>query len=349
MTSRTIRAFAAAAVLAVLSPALPADAQDGGANFFERMFGRPERPMPPETTGQVPQPSADYVLQIERLEAQVRQLTGEVEQLQHRNRQLEAQIRQLEGARSAPQASPAPARGSGPLPAPAPGPSSPARKADVFDPTQNPDAPGAPRPLGGGVMQPPPVIPADPPTGIAGGRAPGAPLDLSTLAAGLGSGTGDPGRSAEAGALPPPPSRNLSATGAVAAVAPPSDSPKDHFDLAYGYLLRKDYALAEDAFEAFLKKFPKDRRAGDARYWLGESQFQRQRYDAAASNFLDLSTKNGNHPKAPEALLRLGQSLAALNQKEMACATLAEVGRKYPRAPNSVKQGVEREQKRVRC
>ena len=33
----------------------------------------------------------------------------------------------------------------------------------------------------------------------------------------------------------------------------------------------------------------------------------------------------------------------------MACATLGEVGRKYPRASGSVKQGVEREQKRVRC
>jgi tol-pal system protein YbgF len=149
--------------------------------------------------------------------------------------------------------------------------------------------------------------------------------------------------------LPPPPARNPSATGAVAAVAPPSDSPKDYYDLGYGYVLRKDYALAEQTFDAFVKKFPDDRRAADAQFWLGESLFQRQRYDAAASAFLDLSTKHKTHSKAPEALLRLGQSLAALNQKEMACATLAEVGRKYPRAPNSVKQGVEREQKRVRC
>jgi tol-pal system protein YbgF len=141
----------------------------------------------------------------------------------------------------------------------------------------------------------------------------------------------------------------LSATGAVPAVAPPSDSPKDHYDLAYGYVLRKDYALAEQSFETFLQKFPSDRRAGDARFWLGESMFQRQRYDQAASTFLDLSTKHGSHPKAPDALLRLGQSLAALKQKEMACATFAEIGRKYPRASNSVKQGVEREQKRVGC
>jgi tol-pal system protein YbgF len=149
--------------------------------------------------------------------------------------------------------------------------------------------------------------------------------------------------------LPPPPSRNPNATGAVASVAPPTDSPKDYYDLAYGYVLRKDYALAEDAFQAFLKKYPSDRRAADAQFWLGESLFQRQRYDTAAAAFLDLSTKHSSHGKAPEALLRLAQSLAAMKQKEMACATLAEVGRKYPRASNSVKQGVEREQKRVAC
>ena len=114
-------------------------------------------------------------------------------------------------------------------------------------------------------------------------------------------------------------------------------------------MLRKDYALAEDGFQAFLKNFPSDRRAPDAQFWLGESLFQRQRYDAAAASFLDLSTKHASHGKAPDALLRLAQSLAAMKQKEMACATLAEVSRKYPRASNSVKQGVEREQKRVHC
>ena len=187
---------------------------------------------------------------------------------------------------------------------------------------------------------------AEPPVGAPGGRRAGAPLDLSTLSGVPGA---EPGASPEAGPLPAPPSRNLSATGAVAAVAPPSDSPKDTYDLGYGYVLRKDYALAEDTFQAFLKKYPTDRRAADAEFWLGESLFQRQRYDAAAQAFLDLSTKHGSHAKAPEALLRLAQSLAAMKQKEMSCATLAEVGRKYPKAPATVKQGVEREQKRVRC
>jgi tol-pal system protein YbgF len=193
--------------------------------------------------------------------------------------------------------------------------------------------------------EPPAVIAAEPPVGAPGGRRAGGPLDLSTMSGPPPA----PGQPFESGQLPAPPPRNFSATGAVASVAPPSDSPKDTYDLGYGYVLRKDYALAEDTFQAFLKKYPNDRRAAEAQFWLGESLFQRQRYDAAAQSFLELSTKHSSHAKAPEALLRLGQSLAALNQKEMSCATLAEVGRKYPKAPGSVKQGVEREQKRVRC
>jgi tol-pal system protein YbgF len=235
--------------------------------------------------------------------------------------------------------------GTGALPQPPP----PAigRRSDSFDPSQHPNAPGAPRVLGGPQNEPPPIVTADPPVGAPGGRSAGGPLDLSTLAAVPGAAPG--AASPETGPLPAPPPRSFSGTGAVASVAPPSDTPKDVYDLGYGYMLRKDYALAEDTFHAFLSKYPTDRRAADAQFWLGESLFQRQRYDAAAQAFLEVSTKHGGHAKAPEALLRLAQSLGAMKQKEMSCATLAEVSRKYPKAPATVKQGVEREQKRVRC
>src|SRR5258708_3610206 len=139
------------------------------------------------------------------------------------------------------------------------------------------------------------------------------------------------------------------AAGAALATLAPSQSPRDEYDLAYGYVLRKDYALAEEAFRSFLSKYPDDRLVGDATYWLGESMFQRQRFRDAAEAFLNVSTKYESSAKAPDALLRLGQSLAALGEKEAACASLGEVLRKFPRASAGVKQGVEREQKRVRC
>jgi tol-pal system protein YbgF len=225
----------------------------------------------------------------------------------------------------------------------------PGRRSDVFDPMLNPNAPGAPRALGTvppGAEPPPPVEPppavVEAPVGAPGGRAPGAPLDLSTLSARHDTGVAP-------GELPPPPPRNPNATGALQATLPPGNAPKDEYDLGYGYILRKDYALAEQTFQTFLRKYPSDRLAPEANYWLGESMFQRQRYRDAAEAFLTVSTKYETTAKAPDALLRLGQSLAALGEKEAACASLGEVLRKYPRASLSVKQGVDREQKRVHC
>jgi tol-pal system protein YbgF len=370
MRSMTRGLLAAALAVALCVPGAALAQEDSNPlSAIGRMFGK--KPSQPVGQEEGDGPTTEQVLRIERLENQIRQLTGEMERLQYRNQQLENQLRSAgvapagaapvgaapgtvsavpppsgpppqnaltqQAPRAPIQAAPLPSGGAA-APPPQPG-----RRSDVFDPAQNPNAPGAPRPLGG-MPGDPPVIAADPPVGVPGGRGAGGPLDLSTMSASANP----PGRP-EDGLLPAPPSRNLSATGAVAAVAPPSESPKDTYYLGYGYIMRKDYALAEDTFQAFLKKYPNDRRAAEAEFWLGESLFQRQKYDAAAQAFLEVSTKHGSHAKAPEALLRLAQSLSAMKQKEMSCATLAEVGRKYPKAPASVKHGVEREQKRVRC
>lgn len=329
------------------------------------------------------QSETDLFLRLNRAEEQVRRLTGEVEQLQWRNQQLEQQLRAQGGAPQAqiqpqgqpqPQAQPQVAQ-QPPYPPPMqqqaaqPQYQQPAqqppqvqqpqvaradsgRRSDVFDPSQNPNAPGVPRALGGTAPVIPPAQQDEPDVGAPGGRAAGAPLDLSTMGAAV-----PPQQQMQPGTQPqyqqpqaqqPPMQR--SPAGAVIATLPPSQTPKDEFDLGYGYVLRKDYALAEDTLRGFLQKHPSDALAADAQYWLGESLFQRQRYRDAAENFLKVTTSYGNAPsKGAESLLRLGQSLAQLNEREAACAALGEVTRKYPKASSAVKQGVDREQKRVRC
>jgi tol-pal system protein YbgF len=332
---------------------------------------------------------ADLVTRIDRLQAQVRELTGTVEELQYRNQQLEQEVQRLRGAAAGPpgspqpnaQYSPPPPRYSSPQYPPAASPyppagqapgaiaaappsaspsalppalpssvpiiageasSPPARRGDAFDPARNPTAPGVPRPLGGSTdaNEPPPAVPAVPTA-----RQPGAPLDLSSLSApATGSLTASAG-----GDLPPPPAVNPSGTGAMQAALPPSNTPKDEYDLAYGYVLHKDFTLAVQTFRDFLREYPSDRLAPEAQYWLGESLFQDKQYRDAAESFLTVSTKYENTARAPNALLRLGQSLAALGEKEAACASLGEVLRKYPRASLSVKQSVDREQKRTHC
>ena len=215
---------------------------------------------------------------------------------------------------------------------PAAPPAAGRRRGDAFDPSQNPNAPGAPRALGGGQMP----IANDAPVGAPGGRGPGEPLDLGATS------PRDPG-----GAR----CRLRAPRGASAALTtlPPSATPKDEFDLGIGYMQRKDYALAEETMKNFAQKYPSDPLIADSQYWLGESYFQRQQYRDAAEAFLGVTTKFDKSAKAPDALLRLGQSLAALKEKEAACAALGEVTRKYPRASAGVKAAVDREQKRVKC
>jgi tol-pal system protein YbgF len=311
----------------------------------------------------------DPEMRIQRLENQLRQLTGQNEELQYRNRQLEERLRQLGGAPAAPGGQPPvaqpsvaaipPAAQPNPalrqpqvqpgypqaqpgydqqIAAPAPIVQEPAapqapgrRRGDAFDPNQNPNAPGAPRALGGGQLP----VANEAPIGAPGGRGPGEPLDLGSTS------PRDPG-----GALPPP--RGPGASAALTTL-PPSATPKDEFDLGIGYMQRKDYALAEETMRNFAQKYPSDPLMADSQYWLGESFFQRQQYRDAAEAFLGVTTKFDKSGKAPDALLRLGQSLAALKEKEAACAALGEVTRKYPRASAGVKAAVDREQKRVKC
>lgn len=133
------------------------------------------------------------------------------------------------------------------------------------------------------------------------------------------------------------------------ATLPPTQTPRDLYDLGYGYFLRKDYALADQALGAFMQRYPNDRLAPEALYWLAEARFQRQQYREAAESFLDVTTRYSKAAKAPNALLRLAQSLKELGEKDAACASLGEIERKYPTASQAVKQNTQREQKRFGC
>ncbi len=112
---------------------------------------------------------------------------------------------------------------------------------------------------------------------------------------------------------------------------------------------QKDYDNAEHGFQSFLDKNPKSRLTVEATYLLGESYFARGHAREAAEQFLKISTTYSASSRAPEAMLRLGESLRTLGAKEQACATFSEVPRKYPNASAAVKAGAEREAKRSQC
>ncbi|MDR6816901.1 tol-pal system protein YbgF [Neorhizobium sp. 2083] len=126
-------------------------------------------------------------------------------------------------------------------------------------------------------------------------------------------------------------------------------SENDAYQTAYNHVLAGDYPLAEKEFNGYLTAYPKGAKVADASFWLGESQYSQGKYNDAAKTFLNAHQTYGKSPKAPEMLLKLGMSLAALDNTETACATLKEVGRRYPTAPKAVLAKVGSEQKRLAC
>lgn len=312
------------------------------------------------------QDASELIVRLTRLENMSRQMSGQIETLQHENRQLKEQLRKFQedvefrfqegkGSAAAPPARRAPAPSASPPSAAPygtnPGEAKPGKRSDAFDPEQNPNAPGAPKPLG--TTQPSLPLPsgaladaetplrrAVPPT-IAEGAA-GEDEDMSLPPPGLGGPVdiAPPARTGSIGAVEAP-GASIAATGS-------GDAQAD-FEAAYALIRERQYEQAEMSLRQFIQSHPRDRLVPKATYWLGESYLQRNRSREAAEQFLKVSTDYASSPVAPEAMLKLGASLHALGAKAQACATLAEVERKFPGAGIQVRQSVEREQKRARC
>ncbi|WP_242217840.1 tol-pal system protein YbgF [Shinella zoogloeoides] len=127
------------------------------------------------------------------------------------------------------------------------------------------------------------------------------------------------------------------------------DNPDDLYQTAYGHVLTGDYQLAEREFRDYLDIFPSSEKAADANFWLGEAQYSQGNFNDAAKTFLNAHQTFSKSKKAPEMLLKLGMSLAALDNRETACATLREVSKRYPSASKAVKAKVSSEQSRLSC
>jgi tol-pal system protein YbgF len=143
--------------------------------------------------------------------------------------------------------------------------------------------------------------------------------------------------------LPPPDTSTENQTASLGKTNDPD------YDTAYQQILSGDYASAESSFSAYIQAHPDAKRAADARFWLGEAQYSQGKFTDAAKTFLDGYKAYGKSPKAPEMLLKLAMSLAKLDSKDTACATLREVPKAYPKASRAIITKVASEQKRLAC
>ena len=318
----------------------PAAAQ--GFNFFSRQ--PPPAPAQMAPPGAIPgdgetDEATAMVLRLNRLEEELRQANGRIEELENHERRLEEQLERFrqdveyrfgDHERGTPPPSPAPPGeppvATTPLAPPvasAEAPGQRPRKSDAFDPDAMPNAPGAPQPLGTTAPSAPLARALPPPAAAA------APLDLGRAPADVAP--------TQTGPL---------ITGSGVAML---DQPREQFNAALQAFQSGQYQQAEEGFKAFMAANPSHRLTADAVFYIGETYFQRSRPREAAEQYLKVTTDYSRSSRAPESMVKLGQTLAALGNAEQACATFTEFGKRYPTATQSVKRLAEREMTKDHC
>jgi len=114
-------------------------------------------------------------------------------------------------------------------------------------------------------------------------------------------------------------------------------------------LFDNEYASAEGAFGAFLKKYPKSKNAHEAQYMLGDALLYQNRYGEAVSAYEKLLNTYPNSSNGPMAMAKLGRSLRLMNKKTEACQVLALLPKQFPKASNQAKETAQSERERAGC
>jgi len=120
-----------------------------------------------------------------------------------------------------------------------------------------------------------------------------------------------------------------------AASAPSPANAQAEFDAAAK--LAADGALGEaiTAFEAFVEKYPDAPQTGEAYYRLGESYYQRDEPELAASAYSKSLRGWPQTRWAAEGTLKLATSLANIGRNREACGAVAEFDKRYAQSSSA--------------
>jgi tol-pal system protein YbgF len=291
---------------------------------------------PPPVITAGPGAAVDAELRMDRLETQMRELTGRiedtvngVEQLRRRleqiNSDIDVRFSQGQGQPRNPASSSHAAPGITD-----PGPTGPmAMRGSGPGATPTPSVTPAPARPPSSVMPPGTLVPPprDPPTGSGTLTPPGPPQAAP-----------EPTNAVTAGSFRPP-----------SGAALPAGSASEQYNYAFGLLKQADYSAAEGALKTFIAQHPDDPLAGSAQYWLGETYYTRGRYAEAASAFAEGYKRYPKGAKAADDLLKLGMSLARDNRKHDSCLAFVQLDHDFPNPGNAIKERSAAEKKRLGC
>jgi tol-pal system protein YbgF len=101
-------------------------------------------------------------------------------------------------------------------------------------------------------------------------------------------------------------------------------------DTAKADYFQGQYSLAITGFEQFLKAFPRSEFAGEARYYIGESYSQQNRWADAIANYALVVQDHATSPFVPEAYYKRGIAQERSGQLDAARASWETVVKSFP-------------------
>jgi tol-pal system protein YbgF len=121
----------------------------------------------------------------------------------------------------------------------------------------------------------------------------------------------------------------------------PSAKAKDGVPAAYvkafGQYSANNFSAAIVAFEKFIKENPQSEYVPNAYYWIGECYYTGSDLVKALPAFQKVVDGWAKHPKAADAMLKIGISHFALKNHEKAKQTFEHLVRNYPGSPAASK------------
>jgi tol-pal system protein YbgF len=126
-----------------------------------------------------------------------------------------------------------------------------------------------------------------------------------------------------------------SPAGAAGPVVPPAGGAaaggeQASYDAAFNALKGSDYPRAIAGFKNFVSTYPASPLASNAQYWLGEAYYVNREFPNALTAFQRVTTDWPDSRKAPDALVKVGFTQAALGKTGEARDTLENVQKRFP-------------------
>ncbi len=107
----------------------------------------------------------------------------------------------------------------------------------------------------------------------------------------------------------------------------------DLYQQALDLIKQKKYKDAKKTLRTYIEKHPHGKRVANAYFWMGECEYNLQRFEEAILEYQKVISRYPKSNKVPDSLLKQGIAFARLGDNESAKIVLNKLIKKYPKSP----------------